>query len=67
MIPWEVSMKFEQFKPLFQILQIMEKHYAGGYHKSTASTVVCQNLNIWNSGMKLFKILWNFQTYHKIF
>jgi hypothetical protein len=28
MIPWEVSMKFEQFKPLFQILQIMEKHYA---------------------------------------
>jgi hypothetical protein len=24
MIPWEVSMKFEQFKPLFQILQIME-------------------------------------------
>jgi hypothetical protein len=46
MIPWEVSMKFEQFKPLFQILQIMEKHYAGGYHKSTASTVVCQNLKI---------------------
>jgi hypothetical protein len=24
MIPWEVSMKFGQFKPLFQILQIME-------------------------------------------
>jgi hypothetical protein len=51
-------MKFEQFKPLFQILQIMEKHYAdghlkkppavcltaGGYHKSTASIVDCQNL-----------------------
>jgi hypothetical protein len=46
MIPWEVSMKFEQFKPPFQILQIMEKHYAGSYHKSTASTVVCQNLKI---------------------
>jgi hypothetical protein len=44
MVPWEVSKKFEQFKPLFQILQIMEKHYAGGYHKSTASIVVCQNL-----------------------
>jgi hypothetical protein len=51
-------MKFEQFKPLFQILQIMEKHYAGGClkcppagrlttggcHKSTTSTMVCQNL-----------------------
>jgi hypothetical protein len=24
MIPREVSIKFEQFKPLFQILQIME-------------------------------------------
>jgi hypothetical protein len=24
MIPWEVSMKFEQFKPLFQILQILQ-------------------------------------------
>jgi hypothetical protein len=24
MIFWEVSMKFEQFKPWFQILQIME-------------------------------------------
>jgi hypothetical protein len=60
MIPWEVSMKFEKFKPLFQILQNMEKHYAGGhlkrppavrhtaggYHKSTASTVVCQNFKI---------------------
>jgi hypothetical protein len=46
MIPWEVLMKFEQFKPLFQILQIMEKHYAGGYHMSTASTVVCQILKI---------------------
>jgi hypothetical protein len=53
-------MKFEQLKPWLQILQIMEKHYAGGhlkrspavrhtaggYHKSTASTVVCQNLKI---------------------
>jgi hypothetical protein len=60
MIFWEDSMKFEQFKPWFQILQIVEKHYAGGhlkrplavrhtaggYHKSTASTVVCQNLKI---------------------
>jgi hypothetical protein len=46
MIPWEVSMKFEQFKLLFQILQIMEKHYAGGHHKSIASTVICQNLKI---------------------
>jgi hypothetical protein len=60
MIPWEVSMKFEQFKPMFQILQIMEKHYAGGClkylsavrltaggcHKLTASIVVCQNLKI---------------------
>jgi hypothetical protein len=46
MISWEVSMKFEQFKPLFQILQIMEKHYVRGYHKSTASTVVCQILKI---------------------
>jgi hypothetical protein len=46
MIPWEVSMKFEQCKPQFQILQIMEKHYAGGYHKSTASIMVCQNLKI---------------------
>jgi hypothetical protein len=42
-------------------LQIMEKHNAGGYHKSTASTVVCQNLKIWNPGMKLIKILWYFQ------
>jgi hypothetical protein len=53
-------MKFEQFKQWFQILQIMETHYvdrrlkrlpavrltAGGYHKLTASTVVCQNLKI---------------------
>jgi hypothetical protein len=46
MIPWEVSMKLEQFNPLFQILQIIKKYYAGGYHKSTASTVVCQNLKI---------------------
>jgi hypothetical protein len=46
MTPLEVSMKFEQFKPLFQILQIMEKHYPRGYHTSTASTVVCQNLKI---------------------
>jgi hypothetical protein len=60
MILWEVSMKFEQFKQWFQILQIMEKHYvdrrlkrppavrltAGGYHKLTVSTVVCQNLKI---------------------
>jgi hypothetical protein len=60
MIHWEVSMKFEQFNPLFQILQIIEKHYAdghlkkppavrhttGGYHKSTASIEVCQNLKI---------------------
>jgi hypothetical protein len=50
----------EQFKPMFQNLQIMEKQYAGGhlkrllavrhtaggYHKSTASAVVCQNLKI---------------------
>jgi hypothetical protein len=43
-------------------LQIMEKHYAGGYHKSTAGTVVCKNLKNWNPGMKLFKILRNFQT-----
>jgi hypothetical protein len=55
-------MKFEQFKPMFQILQIMEKHYVGGYHKSTASIVVCQNLKIWNPGMKMFKIIWNFQS-----
>jgi hypothetical protein len=46
MILWEISMKFEQFKPWFQFLQIMEKHYAGGCHKSTAGTVVCQNLKI---------------------
>jgi hypothetical protein len=60
MIFWEVSMKFEQFKTWFQILQIMEKHYADGhlkrppavrhtagvYHKSNASIVVCQNLKI---------------------
>jgi hypothetical protein len=46
MIPWEVSMKFLQFKALFQILQIMQKHYAGGYHKSTTNTMVCQNLKI---------------------
>jgi hypothetical protein len=60
MIPWEVSMKFEQFNPWFQILQIIEKYYAGGClkcppavrltaggcHKSTASTVVRQNLII---------------------
>jgi hypothetical protein len=42
-------------------LQIMEKHYAGGYHKSTTNTVVCQNLKIWNPGMKLFKFFWNFK------
>jgi hypothetical protein len=30
MIPWEVSMKFEQFKPLFQILQIMENTMLAG-------------------------------------
>jgi hypothetical protein len=33
MIFWEVSMKFEQFNTWFQILQIMEKHYAGGHLK----------------------------------
>jgi hypothetical protein len=52
MIPWEVSMKFEQFKHMFQILQIMKKHYADGYHKSTAITMVCQNLKIWNPSLK---------------
>jgi hypothetical protein len=31
MIFWEVLMKFEQFKIWFQILGIMEKHYAGGH------------------------------------
>jgi hypothetical protein len=30
MIPWEVSMKFEQSKPLFQILQIMENTMLAG-------------------------------------
>jgi hypothetical protein len=30
MIPWEVSTKFEQFKPLFQILQIMENTMLAG-------------------------------------
>jgi hypothetical protein len=30
MIPWKVSMKFEQFKPLFQILQIMENTMLAG-------------------------------------
>jgi hypothetical protein len=56
MILLEVSMKFEHFKPWFQILQILEKYYvggrikcppavrltSGGCHKSTASTVVCE-------------------------
>jgi hypothetical protein len=42
-------------------LQIMQKHYADGYHKSTASKMVCQNLKIWNPSQKMFKILWNFQ------
>jgi hypothetical protein len=37
------------------------RHTAGGYHKSTVSIVVCQNLKIWNRGLKMFKILWNFQ------
>jgi hypothetical protein len=30
MIPWEVSMKFEQFKPMFHILQIMENTMLAG-------------------------------------
>jgi hypothetical protein len=30
MIPWEVSMNFEQFKPMFQILQIMENTMLAG-------------------------------------
>jgi hypothetical protein len=30
MIPWEVSMKFEQFKPMFQILQIMKNTMLAG-------------------------------------
>jgi hypothetical protein len=30
MIPWEVSMKFEQFKPQFQILQINENTMLAG-------------------------------------
>jgi hypothetical protein len=39
----------------------MAKHYAGGYHKSTVSTVVCQNLkscpeNVQNS-LKLPKLI----------
>jgi hypothetical protein len=42
----------------------MEKHYAGGYHKSTASIGVCQNLknlkswleNVQNS-LKLPKLI----------
>jgi hypothetical protein len=74
-------MKLEQFTPWFQILQIMEKHYAGGrlkwplavrlkaggYHKLTATIVVCQNLKIWNTGLKMLKILWNFQNSPKIY
>jgi hypothetical protein len=39
MIPWEVSMKFEQSKPLFQILQIMENTMLVGILKN------CQRLN----------------------
>jgi hypothetical protein len=56
MILLEVPMKFENFKTWFQIFQILEKQYAGGrlkclpavrltasgYHKATASIVVCQ-------------------------
>jgi hypothetical protein len=30
----------------------MEKHYAGGYHKSTASIVVCQNLKSWHGNVQ---------------
>jgi hypothetical protein len=30
MIPWEVSVKFEHFKPLFQILKIMENTMLAG-------------------------------------
>jgi hypothetical protein len=36
---------------------------AGGYHKLTVSTVVCQNLKIWNPSLKMIKILWNFQKF----
>jgi ABC-type polar amino acid transport system ATPase subunit len=34
MIPWEVSMTFEQFTPLFQILQIMEN--------TMLAVIICQ-------------------------
>jgi hypothetical protein len=45
----------------------MEKHYAGGYHKSTASTVVCQNLKIEILAWKCSKFFETSKTYHKIF
>jgi hypothetical protein len=41
----------------------MEKHYAGGYYKSTASIVVCQNLKSWRenvqNSLKLTKLIIN--------
>jgi hypothetical protein len=30
----------------------MEKHTTGGYHKSTASIVVCQNLKSWRENVQ---------------
>jgi hypothetical protein len=43
-------MKFEQFKPWFQILQIMEKHYAGGCLKcpdSPLAVIISQQPAHW--------------------
>jgi hypothetical protein len=79
MIPWEVSMKFEQFKPLFQILQIMENTMLAGILRNRRqwdmAVIITQLPPQWFAKIWKFEILaWKcskfFATsknYHKIF
>jgi hypothetical protein len=81
MIPWEVSMKFEQFKPLFQILQIMENTMLAGILRNRQqwdtplAVIITQPLAQWFAKIWKFEILaWKcskffetFKKYHKIF
>jgi hypothetical protein len=79
MIPWEVSMKFEQFKPLFQILQIMENTMLAGILRNRQrwdtplAVIISQPLaqsfaKIWKFEIlawKCSKFFETFKNYHK--
>jgi hypothetical protein len=63
MIPWEVSMKFEQFKPLFQILQIMKNTMLAGILRNhqrwdtPLAVIISQPLVQWFAKIRNFEIL----------